>query len=138
MSYDLVTTVLVNNCSREQLFANGSCYLDTAPPPPPPCIFSGKKIIILRNARTFNRLLCFRQGARRNRIESSKLEFKFDSIPMNIPKSSRSLVDQDNVLRSPTRQIKLLDKIPFPSNCEQEVYLIKRFGLCPIWHSLSL
>ena len=29
-SYDLVTTVLVNNCSSEQLFANGSGYLDTA------------------------------------------------------------------------------------------------------------
>ena len=29
-SYDLVTTVLENSCSREQLFANGSGYLDTA------------------------------------------------------------------------------------------------------------
>ena len=29
-SYDLVSTVLENSCSREQLFANGSGYLDTA------------------------------------------------------------------------------------------------------------
>ena len=29
-SYDLVKTVLENSCSREQLFANGSGYLDTA------------------------------------------------------------------------------------------------------------
>ena len=29
-SYDLVTTVRANSCSREQLFANGSSYLDNA------------------------------------------------------------------------------------------------------------
>ena len=64
-------------------------------------------------------LLCHSQWSSvsmQNRIESSKLEFEFDSIPTNIRKSSRSLVDQDNVLRSPTRQIKLVDKIPFPLN----------------------